>query len=108
MTATQDADEIDGGRVVARDLCTPGRDAEVEELRAEVSRLHTLLVTENVGLSVGILMVHRGCGAREALACLVELALSSGRTLAQEADRLVARYDRGAAVDGSLPAPTTA
>ena len=73
---------------------------EIEQLRSEVARLHTLLVTENVGLSVGILMVHGRCGARAALARLVELALSSGRTMAQEADGLVARYDCG--VPGEL------
>lgn len=67
---------------------------EVGELRAEVGRLRTLLVTENVGLAVGILMVHRRCGAREALAGLVGLSLATGRTMIQESDRLVARYDR--------------
>ena len=69
------------------------RDIELAALRAEVERLRTLLVTENVGLAVGILMVHRSCGPREALAGLVGLALSSGRTMLEEADLLVARYD---------------
>ncbi len=68
-------------------------DVEVRSLRAEVERLQTLLVTENVGLAVGILMAHRGCAAREALAGLVGLALSSGRTMIEEADTLVSRYD---------------
>ncbi len=124
MTATQDVNEIDGVDLgVARsdipsdvhgdipsDVRSSGTDAEVELLRAEVDRLHTLLVTENVGLAVGILMVHRRCGAREALAGLVELALSSGRTMAQEADGLVARYDPQApgAVDVPRQPPTTA
>lgn len=112
MTATQNANESDGvGVSVAHgDVRSPEGDAEVEQLRAEVGRLHTLLVTENIGLSVGILMVHRRCGAREALAGLVELALTSGRTLAQEADSLVARYDPAApgAVDVSRPPPTNA
>lgn len=76
---------------------------EVRALRAEVERLQTLLVTENVGLAVGILMVHRRCGAREALAGLVGIALSSGRTMLEEADLLVSRYDStaaGAGLDG--------
>lgn len=111
MTATQNADEIDGvvPRVGFSDVQSPAGDAEIEELRAEVARLHTLLVTENVGLAVGILMVHRRCGAREALAGLVELALSSGRTMAQEADGLVAQYDPGvsASVDADRPPTPT-
>lgn len=106
----RDADEIVGAGVLPRDQPDPARDTEIETLRAEVARLHTLLVTENVGLSVGILMVHRRCGAREALAGLVELALSSGRTMAQEADSLVGRYDSRApaSVDVSRPPLTTA
>ena len=112
MTAMQDEGDLEVGTptvgIVSGYLEGSGPDAEIEELRAEVARLHTLLVTENVGLSVGILMVHRRCGAREALAGLVGLALSSGRTMAQEADILVARYDPGAPgpVDVSRLPPT--
>jgi len=70
MTATQDVNEIDGVDLgVARsdipsdvhsNVRSPGTDAEVELLRAEVDRLYTLLVTENVGLAVGILMSTAG------------------------------------------------
>lgn len=80
---------------------------EVAALRSEVARLKTLLLTENVGLAVGILMVHRSCGPREALAALVGAALDEERSIIEQADLLVARCEPDVSVTAGTTAPAT-
>jgi len=72
---------------------TDGVATDVTALRLEVDRLTDLLINENVGLSVGILMVRTNCGSREALATLVGAAMDAGRSMIEQADLIVGHYE---------------
>lgn len=59
-----------------------------------------------LGIAVGIVVAQRRCSPSRALSVLEDLAARTGRTVTEEADRLVERHSRSTAGDRQRPART--